>query len=108
MWLVNTSSGGAGSVGIVAEPHSDREVRLNDEFDGNVDEEERKNGKPSNRHDSSGSEPNQPLYKGLRSGLPVLAVLEDAAVAVASSRLSPHVSVMQPADTGQSHDLHAR
>ena len=47
----------------------------------------------------------------LSEGLPrvaVVAVLEDAAVAVASSSLAPLVSVVQAANAGQRHHLGVR
>ena len=66
--------------------------------------EEKGNGdRLGNGHDQPEREPAQLFSECLRSRLAIVAALEDATVTVASSSLSPHVSVMQPAAfaTGQ-------
>jgi len=60
--------------------------------------EEKGNGdRLGNGHDQPEREPAQLFSECLRSRLAIVAALEDATVTVASSSLSPHVSVMQPA-----------
>jgi len=103
--LVKTSSGRVSPVRIVAAWQSDPEERLNDELDGEVGKHERNSDKRGDRHDGPEGERDQPLSKGLPRLAVVVVLLEDAAVAVASRSLSPHVSVMQPADAGQRHHL---
>ena len=69
---------------------------------GGVDEHERNGDKPDEGRDRT-----RAATKDLRSRLVIVVVFQEV-LDVTSRGLSPHVSMMEPADTGQRHHLCTR
>jgi hypothetical protein len=84
----------------VAACQPDPEERAHDELHGDVDEHERNGDKPDEGCDRQETEPGQRRKKDLLSRLVIVVVLQEV-LYVTSRGLSPHVSMMKPANMGQ-------
>jgi len=86
---------------------SSPDERPHDEPDGGRGKDERNGDESDDRHDRLKDEPGQPLYDGLQVQRVIVTVLQEA-LDITSSSLSPHISVMQPADAGERYHFRLR